>query len=74
MIKFFRPFDPQYLNEEIRDEDDEESKARMKLRVRLIFHSLYFLISKKFFSLKIQFVGVMVQMTPVKFFVKVIQD
>jgi hypothetical protein len=36
VLKFLRPYDPQYLNEEVRDEDDEESQARMKLRVRLI--------------------------------------
>ena len=33
----FRPFDPQYFNEEVRDEDDEESKARLKLQVRTDF-------------------------------------
>ncbi|CAF1579504.1 unnamed protein product, partial [Didymodactylos carnosus] len=28
-----RPFDPQYFNEEIRDDDDEENKARLKLKL-----------------------------------------
>ncbi len=37
MMEFFRPFDPQYLHEEVRDEDDEENKARLKLRVRFFF-------------------------------------
>jgi hypothetical protein len=69
----FRPFDPQYISEDIRDDDDEESKARFKLRVGIIFH-FDFRISNKFFSLKILYVGVKVQMKLVKLSVKAIQD
>ena len=45
----FRPFDAEYFNEEVRDEDDEESKARLKLRVSNKSFSLveYFCLSDR---------------------------
>ena len=37
-----RPYDPQYLNDEVRDDDDEESKARLKLKVCSLIDAFFF--------------------------------
>ena len=68
-----RPYDPQYLLEEIRDDDDEESKARLKLQVSSSRSSLLF-FTEGIFRLKTPFDGDTQRMTTARSIERVTQD